>query len=207
MKRFSKSRWFWLTVIACLIVAPLLRSQITIGGGQITGATMSSGNSVSASQVTGFGTAAYSNSSAFSVTLTNFTAYAAGTVYSLTGTSALLDFGTTDPAITIQNAGTYLISARASLKYNAVTFLATQTVTLKLRRTNNTAADLSNATVTETLRVITTITDGAGNIRLPDVIYTASAGDTIQFWGGLSAVPSAGSVDVASGEIIAIRIY
>jgi len=38
-------------------------------------------------------------------TLTNFSVYAAGTAYSLTGTSALLDFGTTDPSVTINQAG------------------------------------------------------------------------------------------------------
>jgi hypothetical protein len=70
--------------------------------------------------------------------------YAAGTAYQLTASDAALDFGTTDPSLTLTKAGTYLLTARVRLDYNGATFSAVRTATLKLRRTNNTAADLSN---------------------------------------------------------------
>lgn len=133
------------------------------------------------------------------------TAYAAGTVYSLTNAAAKIDFGTTDPVIIISASGTYRISATARLKYNAATFAANQTATIKLRRTNNTAADLTNATDSITMRIITTLTDNAGLASI-DVIYTTTnSDDNIELWGSLDVAPSAGSVDVVAAKIIAIR--
>lgn len=138
----------------------------------------------------------------------NYTVYAAGTAYSLTATPAALDFGTTDPTKVIDVAGTYLIFSRAYLKYNAATYAGTQTATIKLRRTNNTAGDLTNATTTATLRIITTITDTVGIMELPPVLYTtANIDDSISIFGSVSAVPAAGSVDVTEASIVAIRLY
>ena len=137
---------------------------------------------------------------------TNFTAYAAGTAYTLTVTPALLDFGTTDPSITIQNSGTYRIVGRAGIKYTGSTYGSAQTLTLKLRRTNNTAADLASSSRAETMPVLTTYT-GGDLMATEEVIYTATAGDIIQIFGSVSALPSAGSVVADSADIIAIRIY
>lgn len=136
------------------------------------------------------------------------TAYAAGTAYSLTNSAALLDFGTTDPTLTLNKAGTYMLIGRAYLKYNAATYAGTQTVTIKLRRTNNTAADVTNATTTATMRIITTITDSVGIMEIPVVIYsTALTSDIIQVFGSVSAAPAAGSVDATEASIVAIRLY
>jgi hypothetical protein len=138
--------------------------------------------------------------------ITNFTSYAAGTAYTLTASAAQLAFGTTSPGITIQNAGTYLIQANAGIKYNAATYAGAQTITLKLRRTNNTAADLTNGSRAVELPVLTTFT-GGDVMCVPPVVYTASAGDVVQLWGSVSATPSAGSVLSDSAEIVAIRLY
>lgn len=136
------------------------------------------------------------------------TVYASGTVYSLTNTQAAIDFGTTDPGLTLDKAGTWLILSSAQLKYNAATYAGNQTATLKLRRTNNTAADLTSATRTVDLRIITTITDNAGLVQIPAVIYTtANINDAIAMFGAVSAAPAAGSVDVTSAEILAVRLY
>jgi hypothetical protein len=138
----------------------------------------------------------------------NLSVYASGTAYTLTNSTAKTDFGTTDPVLTIDKAGTYLITAAANLKYSGATFAATQTASFKLRRTNNTAADLTNAARTITLRVITTTTDNAGTVQIPGVVYTTSnTDDLIELWSSLSAAPSAGSVVCDSAEIIAIRLY
>lgn len=134
--------------------------------------------------------------------------YAAGTVYTMTASDALIDFGTTDPIVGIPQAGTYLIMGRAYLKYNGATYASTQTATVHLRRTNNTAADIANATTTATMRVITTITDSVGIMSLPPVIYTtANNNDFIAVYGSLSATPAAGSVQCAEASIIAIRLF
>jgi hypothetical protein len=135
-----------------------------------------------------------------------YTSYAAGTAYTLTATAAQLDFGTTDPSITLSTAGTYLLLAGAGVKYNGATYAGAQTITLKLRRTNNTAADLSNGSRTVELPVLTTFT-GGDYMATPQIIYTATAGDIVQLFGSVSATPSAGSVLTDSAEIIAIRLY
>lgn len=139
--------------------------------------------------------------------LNTLSVYAAGTAYSLTNTAAAVDMGTTDPSLTITRSGTWLIFGRARLKYNAATFAANQTATVKLRRTNNTAADVTGATTTATLRIITTITDGAAECVIPPVLYTTSnTDDAIAIFGNLSAAPGAGSVDVTEAEIVAIKV-
>lgn len=137
---------------------------------------------------------------------TNFTVYAAGTAYTLTGSSAALDFGTTDPVLTINQAGTYLIQGYVGVKYNGATYVGAQTVTFKFRRTNNTATDLSNGGRAVELPVLTTFT-GGDVMAVPPVVYTATPGDTITIFGILSATPSAGSVQTDSAEIVAVRLF
>lgn len=142
------------------------------------------------------------------VTATPLTVHAAGTVAALPAVSAILNFGTTDPTITINEAGTWILYSRATLKYTAATFAGNETATLKLRRTNNTAADVTNATTTQTLRIVTTLTDGFGAVDLAPVIYTTTnTTDIIELWGALSNLPAAGSMDATEASIVAVRIY
>lgn len=139
--------------------------------------------------------------------VTNFTAHAAGTAYSLTTTPALVHLGTTDPAITINQAGTYLLITRVRADFNGATFAAARTITYKLRRTNNIAADVTGATTAAIVPVGTTITYTAHTLELAPVIYTATSGDIIQLWGSINTGPTAGSVDIAEADVIALRLY
>lgn len=134
------------------------------------------------------------------------TAYAAGTAYSMTASAALLNFGTTDPQIVVDAPGTYIITARVQLKYNAATFAANRTTTVKLRRTNNTAADLTNGTVTATTRIITTVTDTFVDQCWQVVYTTANSNDAIELQGLIDVVPTAGSLDAVAASIVALRI-
>jgi hypothetical protein len=134
------------------------------------------------------------------------TVYAAGTVYSLTATPALLDFGTTDPQLTLTSAGTYMLFARVKYDYTGATFAARRTVTTKLRRTNNTPADLADGSDAFSTEIITTQTYIAG-IRQISALYAATAGDVIEIWGDVSVVPSAGSIDASAAQIIAVRLF
>lgn len=134
--------------------------------------------------------------------------YATGTVYSLTNTDAAVTFGTTSPSITIDKTGTYLIYAVGQLKYNAATFAGTQTATIHLHRTNETPADITSATTTLQLKIITAITDNAGTFYTAPVLYTTSnTDDAIAVYGSLSASTGAGTVDVTQATIIATRLY
>lgn len=134
--------------------------------------------------------------------------YAAGSAYQLTNTSALLNFGTTDPSLTITSAGVWLILSRARIDYTGATFAAVRTGALKLRRTNNTAADLTSATAGFLTDIITTLTYTLGSFTLPPIIYTTTnSNDVIELWGSISVVPSAGSLDASEAHIVAIKLY
>jgi len=138
---------------------------------------------------------------------TNLSVYAVGTAYALTNSSAALDFGTTDPALTISTAGTYMLFGRVKLDYTGATFAAVRTVTLKLRRTNNTAADVSNSSTAFLTQIITTLTFTAGSISLPPVVYTTTnTNDSVTIFGDVSVAPTAGSLDATEASIVAVRL-
>lgn len=133
--------------------------------------------------------------------------YGSGTVYTLGATIAAVDLGTTDPILTINAAGTYRLRARIMVNFVGTTFAANQTVTVRLRRTNNTPGDVANSTTVFQFEVITTArTQTITVIELPEVFYTtANADDTLQIFAGLSALPGAGSVNISETSITAIR--
>lgn len=134
--------------------------------------------------------------------------YAAGTVYTLTGTPALVDFGTTDPSIVLDKAGTYSITARAQVKRNNSTHIADHTITFKLRRTNNTAADIANATTTYNDEAHNASNETEPNQILPEVIYTTTnTNDVIELWGSVSSAGTGGTHDVDEASIVAKRLY
>lgn len=138
---------------------------------------------------------------------TPLSVYAAGTAYPLTNTAALLDFGTTDPSLVISAAGIYALFARVRIDYTAATFAAVRNVTIKIRRTNNTAADITNSSVGFKTDIITTLTYTAQIVTIPVCIYTTTnADDILQLWGSIDTVPSAGSIDAVEASLIAVRI-
>lgn len=140
-------------------------------------------------------------------TANQLSVYAAGTAYSLTNTQAALTFGTTSPSLTITAPGTYLILGTVQLDYNAATFAAVRNATVKLRRTNNTAADLTSATRTVKTNIITTLTYSLDVVMIPPVFYTTTlSNDAIALFGALDTVPTAGSLDAVAASIIAIRL-
>lgn len=125
------------------------------------------------------------------------TAYGAGTAYSLTNTAAAIDLGTTDPTIVLGTAGTYLVSGQVNLAYNGAT-VAAETATLKVRRTNNTAADASAVVVID-LPVATTLTHTYGIVSIPPFVYTtANTDDSLSIFGNVSAALGAGTIDVTA---------
>ncbi len=133
------------------------------------------------------------------------TVYAAGTKYALTNTAALLDFGTTDPTLTLPaNYSSYILKARVRIDFTGTTFAANRTVTLKLRKTTGTAGDVANSTITLVTPVITTLTETWMVVDLPTVVFINESSSTIQIWGSIDVVPEAGTIDVVEASIIAI---
>ncbi len=100
---------------------------------------------------------------------------------------------------------TYLLTALVRLDYVGATFAANQTVTVKIRRTNNTAGDI--ATSTFMLAIVTTITYTAGQVAVIAFPYsTAGISDVVQVFVSVSVIPSAGALNVVEAAITAARL-
>lgn len=131
----------------------------------------------------------------------------AGSAYALTGTAAAVNLGTTDPVVTLGAAGTYLLLATVQLDAAGAT-VAAETAALKISRTNNTAADVTGSTVTIDLPVMTTLTHTLGIYTLPPVLYTTTNDDdALTVFANVSAALSAGAINVADANIVAVRLY
>jgi hypothetical protein len=132
----------------------------------------------------------------------------AGTAYALTNTSAAVALGTTSPSLTLPGPGTFAIFANLQVDAAAAT-LTTQTLSAKLRRTNNTAADLTDAAITALpIGAMTTATQNVGIFALGPIIYsTANTDDTIAMYANLSAAAAAGAVNVSAARIIAVQLF
>jgi hypothetical protein len=136
------------------------------------------------------------------------TAYGTGTAYSLTNAAAAINFGGNDPALVLDEAGTYLILSQVHLSRAGAT-VAAETATIKARRTNNTAADVSVLPVID-LPASTTLTDTLGIFAIPPFIYTtANADDAIALFGQVSATLSAGTIDATAigTSLVAVRLF
>jgi HAMP domain-containing protein len=103
-------------------------------------------------------------------------------------------------------AGKYLLRAWVKIDLSGATFAATRTLTIKLRRLNNTAADVANAVLTFTVPITTTLSETLAFIDLPGVQYTGTATDQIAMFADINIVPSAGSIVISAGGITAMRI-
>lgn len=131
---------------------------------------------------------------------------AAGTAYTLTTSYAALDFGTTDPVVVLPNAGTYTLYCVVQTALVSAT-TTTQSAQFKLRRTNNTAADLGEI-YGQPLPVATIGTEGGPSLSIVAVKYTTTnTNDSITIFGQISASLGAGTVTTSTARITAIRAY
>lgn len=131
-------------------------------------------------------------------------AAAAGDTVALTNSFAVLD---SNANITLDKAGKYLIFAQVNLQFAGATFAASRTVTLKVRRTNNTAADVTGAITVLGTGVVTTVTGTFASVLIPIVTYTtALTSDILTVQGVVSVVPSAGALNATEVSLVATRL-
>jgi parallel beta-helix repeat protein len=135
-----------------------------------------------------------------------FTSVGTGTAYTVTATAAAVDMGTTDPLCTIAYGAKYKLKAKFTLSFNTAAFDGNRTITMKLRRTNNTAADIAGST--RTLATGTRTLEGFVEFVTPEVIYSTvnstanSTADTIAPYIDVSALPATGTATVVGCEVI-----
>jgi hypothetical protein len=136
----------------------------------------------------------------------SLTGYGSGDNYVVTDSSAEVDRGTNDSAIVLDTAGSFRIDGQLVLFYNGATFVSAQDITIKLRRTNNTAADIANSEIELASFVLTTFT-GSISVAIPAIIYTTqNIGDRIAIFIDVAAAPSAGTLEVSEDSLIATAI-
>lgn len=185
------------TVTSVGLSAP---SAFTIYGSPVTSSgTLTLTGAGTSSQVID-GTGALKN-------LTPFAGYGTGTPYALTTSSAAIDLGTSDPTITITSPGTYLITSNVQLEYAGLTTVL-NTCSFKLRRTNNTPADLANASTNFTVPALTLASQTGGDADLNAIIYTTSnSNDKIDIFGNRSGGLTLGSIQISNAYIVATKLY
>lgn len=128
--------------------------------------------------------------------------YAVGSSQALTGSNAQL----LSAVVTLPTAGKYLLTASVRIDFSTATTVASLTVFLKLRETTNGPADVANAVREMHTGIVTNSTQTLGVPPMPNVVYTAAAGDTIQLQGSVSVVPYSGSLIVVEATILAIPL-
>lgn len=141
-----------------------------------------------------------------SLAVNNLKTVAVGTVYSLTATSAAVTFGTTSPNLTLTATGTFRVRGFVNLKYNGATFAAARTVTIKLRKSNGTPADLTNGSVVFTTSIVTTVTGTFVAITFTSDDYAGTINDVLAIFADVSVIPTAGSLDIIAAFIEAQQI-
>lgn len=129
--------------------------------------------------------------------------YAAGTAYSLTATQALLNL--TTPASLSLTPGRWRIKAQVNLQFNGASFTASRTVTIKLRNTSD-GVDLDNGSDTVLTGIVATVTGQCGKGLIEVDLYLTQT-KTIQLFGAVSVVPSAGSLDVVAPGTFIVATY
>jgi hypothetical protein len=138
---------------------------------------------------------------------TSFEGPGSGTAYALTDTAAAINLGTDDPVLSLVESGKWLILAQVHLAAAGATVVA-ETATLKVRRTNNTPADVSQLLVVD-LPVMTTLTHSLGTYQIPPFFYTAGASsDSLTIFGNVSAALGAGAINAVGigTSILGLRV-
>ena len=144
-------------------------------------------------------------------TMHTVTAYGpgAGNPYTITTVFAQVTFaGGTNPTVTLDKAGTWAIKARVRVTRNNSTHIGLHNISLKLRRSNNTAADVTHALTkyADDPHSASNASEVAGT--LPEVLYTtANTTDIIQLWALLDVAASSGSHQVTEADIEAYFLH
>lgn len=110
-------------------------------------------------------------------------------------------------SVTLTQAKTYLLIFAGRFDFDVATIADTEDVTLKMRRTNNTAADISNAVAVGKTGAQSAASKTMAFPQCPAVTYTATAGDVIQLYASMSDTPYSGAVNVVEGSILAIPLF
>lgn len=121
---------------------------------------------------------------------------------------------TTDCALTLDRPGFYEMSAVINLTASSWNSATVKLLTMKLRRSNNTAADLpffpgsaSYISRTITVPVLAGTSPHVAEVILKGLYETANSDDIIEVWGVVAAPDTSGNVQVTEVNFLARRIF
>jgi hypothetical protein len=136
------------------------------------------------------------------------TVYASGTPDTITTSYAAMDFGTTDPVLTISRVGTYLIMTRFITDAQNAT-VGVDTMYYKLYRTNNIPGNISDTETYQVRIAITTNTQTYSQVNsCPQILYTTSnTDDQLTLYTKHTGTVTGGAIVVREASIVAIRLY
>lgn len=124
-----------------------------------------------------------------------------------------LSFSGSPQALVINDDGLWMVIARVRVDYSFATYGAdNKTLNFKLRRTNNSAADVANTTVAVKLRDVTTAYFTANVVELPVAFYnTQNTDDSLSIYGWLDSgdLPTNdpdGRIVALEASLVAVKI-
>ncbi len=143
------------------------------------------------------------------VALDNYVpAYTAGTGYTLTGSSAQVMFtggGAVSPVVTLPETAKYNIEGSFTFELAGLSVSVGATISFKLRRINNTAADLANSTKSLKIPIAgLSVVSGSFDTVIKKVRYQATAGDQIALFANYAGV-TLGTILIPDATLFAQR--
>jgi len=113
------------------------------------------------------------------------------------------------PSLVLSNAGTWKITANSRFNYNGLTLSGPHTVTHKVRRINNTPADLADSVETWlTPAALTLANYTAFDVTSWSIYTTTATNDAVAVFCDVSgSVIAVGSLDSGRVKLEAIRLY
>lgn len=121
--------------------------------------------------------------------------------YVMTNATAQVAINSTNVAVSLDSGRPYRVRGQFVLLFNGATYSGGQTLQIKLRRTNNTAADLPGATLNITLPAMTTNTQSLSVFFESELYVPGASNDTIAAFANVSATPSAGDVRIVESRL------
>jgi hypothetical protein len=65
---------------------------------------------------------------------------------------------------------------------------------------------VTNTTRAVVVPIVTTTSETLGEFTLPEVLYTAAAGDILSLFAGLDTAPSAGALNIVAANLFATTV-
>lgn len=130
---------------------------------------------------------------------------ASGTPYTVTTTMTGINFSGVNPDFTVPRPGVWDLNAMIIIDSNGVSNTGQKTLSVKLRRVNNTPADIGQSIVS-LVGDLSSVSRNIANVKIQEYYETLNDDDDIQVWASISDSPGTGVFLVSQAQIRAGKI-